>query len=190
MLSSAWSKELAETMFHTRRIAIRRVRDAVPTARPAALFVEEVAFLACTVHNSIEVLYMVDYLRWAGCQTCGRSQLRAADLQKRDGSPNSALHGDAGEDGDESTRPGDVIYGVGKTYREVFDLEALGWHDLHPAYAFARVIGEAVRSQQREGPDGAVRFRGVRILVAEDEAVPGIDHHYGGRLREERFGIG
>lgn len=72
----------------------------------------------------------------------------------------------------EMQRQGDVIQGVGKVWREVFDLEKLGWHARHPAFVFGEMFSEVVRLQQGnwfgEGQKQAV-FKGVRVLVAQDE---------------------
>ncbi|KZL66554.1 multicopper oxidase [Colletotrichum tofieldiae] len=70
-------------------------------------------------------------------------------------------------------RTPDIIYGVGKTYREVFDLEGLGWSHEHPNYVFARGVDEVIRSQQADTDKQG--FEGVRVLLVEDEQVEGLD---------------
>ncbi|KAL1898269.1 hypothetical protein Sste5346_003677 [Sporothrix stenoceras] len=62
----------------------------------------------------------------------------------------------------------DVIWGVDRVYREVFDLEQLGWSERHPAFMFGQALGTAIRAQQLDAAQ-ACQFRGVRVLVAEDE---------------------
>lgn len=170
VLDGVWSKELSETLFSARRIALD-ISETWTDSSPGALVIEEVGFLACTMQHDIEVLYLVDYCV-GRCTACRRDKLGARHLQKRDGLLNTELHGESGE---EMTRPADVIFGVGKVYREVFDLERLGWDSYHPTFAFARIIDEAIKSQQADAPGGKVTFRGVRILVAEDEPLDGVD---------------
>lgn len=75
-------------------------------------------------------------------------------------------------DPEEDNRQPDVIRGVGKTWREIFDLEALGWHEKHPGFVFGETISEVIRLQQGSWHgQGNKRptFKGVRVLVAEDE---------------------
>lgn len=71
---------------------------------------------------------------------------------------------------DQKRQP-DTIHGVGKVWREVFDLEVLGWHEKHPGFVFAETMSEVIRLQQGswhgEG-DKRPTFKGVRVLVAED----------------------
>lgn len=69
----------------------------------------------------------------------------AEHLQTRGTELEHDLHGDF--EGEEERSP-DVIQAVGKTYYEVFDLEKMGWSDQHPTYLFARIMNEAIRSQQ------------------------------------------
>jgi hypothetical protein len=171
MLGGVWSKEMADTLHKARRIAID-ISETWTDASPNALVVEEVGFLACTIQHDIEVLYLIDYcVGRCRSKTCHKAGLRARDLQRRDGVLFGDLHvNDEGE----RTREPDVIQGVGKVYREVFDLEGLGWDGYHPTYAFAKIIDDGIRSQQEDG-FGEVKFKGVRILVAEDEEIEGVD---------------
>jgi hypothetical protein len=175
MLDGVWSKEMADTLYKARHIAID-ISETWTDASADALVVEEVGFLACTMQHDIEVLYLVDYCVGrctspACARVGGKARLRARDLQRRDGVLIRDLHVDNEE---EKIREPDVIVGVGKVYREVFDLEGLGWDGYHPTYAFAKIIDDAIRSQQDDGL-GEVKFKGVRILVAEDEPVDGVD---------------
>jgi len=169
VLESVWSSEMAQTMQSARRIALDVVETWTDTAL-GSLIIEEIAFLACTVQHNLEVLYLVDYC--AGrCRRCGKDRWAARDLQTR-GGMDKDLHGVSDE---ERKRSPDVFCGVGKTYHEVFDLEKLGWNEQHPTYVFARIIDEAIRSQQAEDPKGTVPFRGVRILVAGVVELEGLD---------------
>jgi hypothetical protein len=145
-----------------------------------SLIMQDIAFLACTVQNDLEVLYLVDYR--TGCCDSHSSQspsLRARDLTNRsdDGLYRSLRNGETWEK--EKTREPDVIRGVGKVWREVFDLEKLGWHEEHPGFVFAEMFAEVVKMQQgnwasddNEDGDNAkerATFKGVRVLVVEDD---------------------
>lgn len=165
VLEAPWSTEMAETVHRARKIAL----DVAETWTPATLGIvmfEEVAFLACCLQENLEVLYLVDHCT-GRCARCERRDLRASALQTK-GELARELHGR-----DDDDRPADVIHGVGKTYREIFDFEAMGWDDLHPTYIFARMISEAVQGQQRDSDRDV--FKGVRVLAVEDEPVDGVD---------------
>ncbi|KAI3393555.1 hypothetical protein diail_4146 [Diaporthe ilicicola] len=145
-----------------------------------SLVMQDIAFLACTMQNDLEALYLVDYC--AG--RCGSSSsLRARDMMgKRDEGLYRALRNGETWQKEKSRKP-DVIHGVGKVWREVFDLEKLGWDDKHPGFVFAEMFGEVVRMQQgnwmgNDDQGGEVakekkKFQGVRVLVAEDDEVNG-----------------
>ncbi|CAK7229291.1 hypothetical protein SCUCBS95973_007171 [Sporothrix curviconia] len=174
LLDAQWSDEMAETLRNARRIAL----DAAHTCRfvdmSSPLGFEELAMLACTLHQGLEVLYLVDYCP-GRCQDCARPTLKASSLVKKgelfktlndDGElqkEGSACIGDTLDD-----RPPDVFGGVGRMYREVFDLEGLGWTDDHPAFNFGRALGAMIRWQQHEATQ-TCQFQGVRVLIAEDE---------------------
>ncbi len=160
VLNAPWSREMARTVQAARRIALD-VADTWIDASDGPLIIEEVVYLASALHHGLEVLYLVDY----GLASRG---LTAAELQARHGELYRDLHEAADSYEAELSREPDVIHGVGLVYREVFDLEALGWDASHPTYVFARVAADAIRSQQREGPETAT-FQGLRVLVAEDE---------------------
>lgn len=170
VLEGVWSSEMADTMHNARRVALD-VTETWTDSSVLSLVIEEVAFLACTMHHRLEVLYLVDYCV-GRCSRCGRQNMVSKQLQNRGSELYRELHSESAEEAD---RVSDVIHGLGKTYREVFDLEKMGWSDQHPTYMFARIIDEAIRGQQRESKTGKVWFKGVRILVAEDEEVPGLD---------------
>lgn len=154
--------------------------------------------MACTIQNDLEVLYLVDSssasIRNA---TRARSDCNEADsLQGVGSSPlyralhpfskdpeihhhhnnntnssNEAETQDAGE-GLQGERQPDVIHGVGKVWREVTKLEALGWHEKHPGFVFGETMNEVIRLQQGSWHgQGAKKptFKGVRVLVAEDD---------------------
>ncbi|KAL1850387.1 hypothetical protein Daus18300_012982 [Diaporthe australafricana] len=141
---------------------------------------QDIAFLACTMQNDLEVLYLVDYC--AGrCDSSSSSDsfLKARDLMDRtdEGLYRALRNGETWQK--EKTREQDVIHGVGKVWREVFDLEKLGWDEKHPGFVFAEMFGEVVRMQQgnwmgNDNQDGEVakekkRFQGVRVLVVEND---------------------
>jgi len=163
LLDSEWSVDMADALRAARRIALDGA-DTWTEGTMGPYIVEEAAFLACTLHSDLETLYLVEYC--AGrCDGCGGKKLRAADLQARGGQLDRDLHG--ADEAELSRRP-DVVQGVGLTYREVFDLEKLGWDATHPTYVFARFLDDAIRSQQGDGASEAV-FQGLRILVAEPD---------------------
>jgi hypothetical protein len=150
----------------------------------ASLIMQDIAFLACTMQHDLEVLYLVDY-RAGRCdpQPSQPSSLRARDLMDRsdEGLYRALRNGEAWKK--EKMREPDVIQGVGKVWREVFDLEKMGWHEEHPGFVFGEMFAEVVKMQQGNwmGDDEQVgqntkeraRFKGVRVLVAEDEEVNG-----------------
>lgn len=153
-------------LHNTRRIAIDVSQIWPDLAEEQHRLVQDIVFLACTVQNNLEVLYLVDY----SAATHTNNTRPARDLtQKNDSGLYRRLHHDWEA---EKTREGDVIEGVGRTWREVFDLEKLGWHERHPGFVFGEMFGEVVRLQQGnwygEG-DKQATFKGVRILVAEDD---------------------
>lgn len=128
---------------------------------------QDVVFLVCTLQNALEVLYLVDY-----SQPCGVA--RRLGRKGRE----VGLRLSEGRDTAEVAREGDVIHGNGMVWREVFDLEGLGWHGRHHAVEFGEMFGEVVRLQQGqwfgEGEKTAT-FQGVRVLVAEGELGGGVD---------------
>lgn len=149
-----------------------------------SLIMQDIAFLACTMQHDLEVLYLVDYC--AGrCDSCPSkpSSLRARDLMTRrdEGLYRTLRNGETWQK--EKLRKPDVIQGVGKVWREVFDLEKLGWDEEHPGFVFAEMFAEVVKMQQGNwmGDDSQDeefarekgKFQGVRVLVAEDEQVNG-----------------
>lgn len=151
-----------------------------------SLIVQDVAFLASTMQHNLEVLYLVDY-RAGRCEShhSRPAYLKARDLMERrdDGLYRALRNGKTWKK--EKTRKPDVIQGVGKVWREVFDLEKLGWDEKHPGIVFAEMFAEVVKMQQQDcmGGDhqsGADRkenmgFKGVRVLVTEDEEADGED---------------
>ncbi|KAJ0161828.1 hypothetical protein CTA2_5528 [Colletotrichum tanaceti] len=160
VLEAPWSAEMALTVHQARRIAID-VNDA--TIMPSSI--GEVPWLASCFQQGLEVLYLVDHqVNGGGGDKLTRDRYAAVDLQTRGGLYRQ-LHGSI--HGEDLTRAPDLIHGVGKTYREVFDLERLLWSESHPAFIFARHLEDSIRSQQRDA--GAEEFKGVRGVVIEDE---------------------
>ena len=193
-LTGMWSDEMAAALRGARRVALDVAEtwswmatddttitddveaDMLSQAMTELVF-EETIYLACVLQNGLEVLYLVDNCV-GRCPRCikaggGRDQ-RASQLQKK-GELWKALLSQGGHEVEERERrrSPDAIQGVGKLYKEVFDFEALGWHEKHPNFVYARMIGDAIRSQQSDG-EGAV-FRGVRVLVVEDEEIGDVD---------------
>lgn len=149
-----------------------------------SLIMQDIAFLACTMQHDLEVLYLVDYC--AGRCDCHPSSLKAQDLMERrdEGLYRDLRNGETWQK--EKMRKPDVIQGVGKVWREVFDLEKLGWDGEHPGFVFAEMFAEVIKMQQGnwmgdDSQDGEVtkdraKFQGVRVLVAEDEQLNGEDN--------------
>lgn len=177
LLDAQWSDEMAKALRNARRIALDAAQTTCFVDMTSPLAVEEMAMLACTLHQGLEVLYLVDYCP-GRCQDCARPALCAKDLvQRRSGlytklnPPNIDDAGnsiDINHDSEKDVRTPDVIWAVDRVYREVFDLEKLGWSNRHPAFVFAQALGLAIQTQQLEATQ-ACQFRGVRVLIAENE---------------------
>jgi len=164
VLDSLWSREMADSVNAARRIALD-VADTWTDSTAGPMAMEEVQFLACTLQHDLEVLYLVDYC--AGhCGGCRKQALTVGDLQSREGNLFRELHADNARV--EQSRPADVIQGVDVVYREVFDLETLGWDSTHPTFMFARILDDAIRSQQSGISTEAQVFQGVRVLICEN----------------------
>ncbi|KAL2201910.1 hypothetical protein CC79DRAFT_188450 [Sarocladium strictum] len=166
-LEGQWSPEMAKTLRSATKVALDLTEPWIAELG-GELAYEEIAFLACTLQHDLEVLYLVDNCV-GRCAACGNVDLRARHLQKK-GVLWECLNY---QDEDAVDRPGDVVEAVSKKYLEVADFERLGWTDTHPYFVFARMIDEMIRGQQHGESKG--KFKGVRILVAEDEVVDGID---------------
>lgn len=184
VFESIWSEGLAAALHHARRVAIDVSQLWPDLARGQGDVMDDIACLACVLQNNLEVLYLVDYC--AG--RCNNKGARVGGLVGRDGGLYRKLygHGCGGGGGTdvseevwdrERRREPDVFYGVGKIWREVFELEELGWGERHPGFVFVEAFSEVVRIQQGslvgEKYQGAVRkevqFQGIRVLIAEDE---------------------
>ncbi|KAH8882313.1 hypothetical protein GQ53DRAFT_885727 [Thozetella sp. PMI_491] len=169
ILESTWSPEMADTLRTARRVAFD-ASAAYTHFTTGISLIEEVIFLACTIQQDLEVLYLVDYCI-GRCKSCNKGRLDAADLQGRGGVLDLDLHG-----AEDVERKPEMIQGVGKVYKEVFEFEKMGWNAAHPTFLFARVLAEAIRDQQAEASlDGKVIFQGVRVLMAEDQHIEGLD---------------
>lgn len=167
VLESQWSDEMAQTLHGARKIALDVAEAWVPGLGGEMAF-EEVMYLACTLQQDLEVLYLVDNCV-GRCSGCDRERVKGADMGER-GELFNGLHY---QDGGDIERHRDEVKAVSKKYVEVFELEKLGWDMEHPAYVFARMIDEAIRNQQQGS--GKETFQGVRVLVVEDEEMPGQD---------------
>ena len=160
-LEGQWSAEMARTLRSARKVALDLTEPWV-SELGAEVAYEEIAFLACTLQHDLEVLYLVDNCV-GRCTSCGKSDMRAGDLQGKGYLWNCLNY----QNRSAYDRKGDVIQAISKKYVEISDFERLGWADIHPSFVFARIIDEAIRSQQHRENQG--KFQGVRILVAEDE---------------------
>lgn len=220
IFQALWSPHLAEALHTARRIAIN-VSQIWPTLgdiesssgadqsrhQHHSRLVQDIVFLACTIQDNLEVLYLVDSSstlggnsrrKRSGCNNANSLQsvkssplYRALHPSSKD--PETHYHDTSStnsneteahnawqrlHDEQEQQRQPDVIRGVGKVWREVFDLEALGWHEKHPGFVFGETMGEVIRLQQGSWHGQGVKnpsFKGVRVLVAEDEEVVGDD---------------
>ncbi|KAH7152744.1 hypothetical protein EDB81DRAFT_432655 [Dactylonectria macrodidyma] len=154
VLRCQWSAELASTLQGARKVALDAVEGWVFSPNDT-LGWDEITHLASTLHRDLEVLYLVEN----GNKTAASRLQTRGTLWKR-------LEGDA-NGLSQPERPGDVVRAVGMRYTEVFDLEALGWHECHPTYGFAFLMTNAIRLHQHQG--GQSVFKGIRVLVAEEE---------------------
>lgn len=159
LLDCLWSKEMATTVRLARHIAFD-VSDVWDDSTAGPVFLEEAPFLACIIQHGLEVLYLIH----KGSPLGGQPLAHIKRLQQKCCELERDLHGSSDT---ELARAPDSIRGVGKVYREVFNLGELGWHAEHPTYIFARAVDEAVRSQQAGCAQGGI-FQGVRVLVVCD----------------------
>ncbi|KAK1981259.1 hypothetical protein LZ30DRAFT_750181 [Colletotrichum cereale] len=168
VLEGPWSVEAAETLRGARRVALDVAETRAPPATGAVLL-EEAAYVARCLQQGLRVLYLVDHCH-GRCTRCERHGTRSDRLQTRGPLYRQLQSRDV--DG-AMARAAEVIHGVGKTYREVFDFEGLGWSHEHPDYVFAAAMDEMIRSQQADADKQD--FEGVRVLLVEDEEVQGVD---------------
>lgn len=197
LFQSSWSPALATALHAARRVAIDVGQIWPSLAEEQHRLVRDVVFLACTMQHDLEVLYLVDYSGGGSSSrllpasssssttttttttTSSGPSTHGNDLMsKTPGSLYERFHCPALADEaweKERARPGDVIRGgCGAVWREVFDLEALGWHERHAGFVFGEVFGEVVRLQQGNwfgeggGRGSRAAFKGVRVLVAEE----------------------
>ncbi|KAH9227591.1 hypothetical protein K456DRAFT_1848428 [Colletotrichum gloeosporioides 23] len=158
-LEAHWSTEMALTVWQARRIAI----DVRETSMPLSLV--EIEYLASCIQKGLECIYLIDDAEERGSKS-GPEHFNASSLQQR-GRLYRLLH--SRQLKQNVGREPDVFQGVGKTYREVFDFEKIGWTEAHPAFGFACRLSASIDAQQYDG--GEEVFKGVRILLAEDDYV-------------------
>lgn len=190
MFECIWSDGLSSALHRARRVAID-VSQLWPdlAGGEADLIMQDVEYLACVLQNDLDVLYLVDYCAGRcnnqGFKVAGMAGTMVGGLYRK-----MFGYGCGGGDDEkrawdlESRRRPDVVHGVGKIWREVFELEKLGWGEKHPGFVFAEAFSKVVRIQQSndvgQGGEGAVnsdlKFKGVRVLIAEDENTEGVDH--------------
>ncbi|KAI8712614.1 2EXR domain-containing protein [Fusarium sp. LHS14.1] len=152
VLEALWSEDMAASLFSARRLAI----DIAEMWSPGGLDPMLMAYFCCCIQNDLEVLYLVDYCV-GRCKSCFKGSLKSKDLVTSKCGLAKEL--------DTEDREMDAIYGSTVAYREVSNLEKLGWDSGHSVFGLAQVMGDIIREQQgKEGP-----FRSVRILVCEEE---------------------
>ncbi|OAA56542.1 hypothetical protein SPI_07549 [Niveomyces insectorum RCEF 264] len=194
LLDCQWSGEMAKTMRMARRIALHAGDAATLANLEGPLAADELTMLACTLYAGLEVLYVVvDTIADAslsqhpgqpGDYTQTKGALRAMDLRSGDSRLYSSLCHDDPDGFNDSPaqqnqhqhqhqrrphRTPDTIWSAGRVYREVLDLERLGWDSQHPTYVFARSFGNIIRALQRENGKQPFQFQGVRVLMAEND---------------------
>lgn len=174
LLSCQWSAELAETVRTARQIAIDAGQtDSLVKVYNNPIFLDEIHMLASTMSCALENLYLVESCGSGACQGCKNALTKVQD-QTTEGSLYDGLNIAAAPSPLSTTAKATVvsdtpparIYGVDKVYNQVFDLENLGWTDLHPAYIFGKALGKAIREQQADL--GRVVFKGVKVLTVEN----------------------
>ncbi|KAL4954768.1 hypothetical protein BDW69DRAFT_162401 [Aspergillus filifer] len=176
-----WSSGLTSTLQNARMIAldIADLELAIPLSllkafAPGSLE-QEVGYLANRL-SKLEVLYVVDYsigLGEHGRETdldhgpnphrgsaappkvLSEYTVMAQNLQTRLSSAPST-----------AARHPSVFHGKGVTYREVLDLEALGWDENSSVFVVLKIICEEIWKMQSASAKGGegVRFQGVRVL--------------------------
>jgi hypothetical protein len=161
VLEGMWSKEMAASLCDARRVAID-MSELWSPSEVNPVIIEEVASLCSCLQNGLVVLYLIDYCV-GRCGRCWKGRLTSKDLQARKCALAKELDG--------QDREMDVIYGVGVTYREICDLEKLGWDSEHSMFLMARLMGEMIKEQQGLGSP----FHSVRLLVCEEEMAQGRD---------------
>ncbi|EWZ85544.1 hypothetical protein FOWG_10654 [Fusarium oxysporum f. sp. lycopersici MN25] len=152
ILQAEWSEGMAASLFAARRLAI----DISELWSPSGFDSMSIMYLSCCIQNDLEVLYLVDYCI-GRCRRCWKGKLTQKELATKKCGIAKEL--------DPEDRDMDVIYGSTVTYREISNLEKLGWDFNHSMFAFAQILGDSIREQQ-----GTKRvFRSVRVLACEEE---------------------
>ncbi|TDZ61762.1 hypothetical protein CTRI78_v004125 [Colletotrichum trifolii] len=161
-LEAHWSLEMARTAWAAKRLAI----DAGETVL-ARLTATEMSFLTARFERSLEALYLVVH-PGSDASAARTGKPITADLQYK-GELYRKLHRRRLQENVE--RPPDVFHGVGVTYREIFNFEALPWEEMAYAYIFAWQYTDAVSWRQQI--NGADTFKGVRVLAREEDLARG-----------------
>ncbi|EEA26769.1 hypothetical protein PMAA_016880 [Talaromyces marneffei ATCC 18224] len=123
VLLCPWSAEFAESLRNARRVAIDVTEIHAVHHSEEAIY-QEVAYLSCCLHSSLEVLYIVDHCV-GHCERCGKDKLSIKSLQQRGQLANQF-------NPDSIARRPDIFHGNGLTYHEIFSWEKLGWSEDHP----------------------------------------------------------
>lgn len=177
IFQALWAPALASALHGARRVAIDVAQIWPALAAQQQRLVQDVVFLVCTLQNALEVLYLVDYSKPGGGAVAKTLGCKNSELYAR---LHSCSHSEAEWEA-EQARKGDVIRGIGTVWREVLDLEGLGWHEQHPGFVFGKMFAEVVRLQQErwlgEG-EKKTTFQGVRVLVVDNELDERMDSTY------------
>ncbi|KUI62795.1 hypothetical protein VP1G_11457 [Cytospora mali] len=194
LFESIWSEALASTLHYARRVAIDVSQLWPDLTEGQSEVLQDVAFLACVLQNDLEVLYLVDYCagRCNGGAKVGGLRSSEWKLYRKLYGYGSCGGSDPRKDcwDKERRRHPDIFHGVGKIWREVFGLEEMGWDEEHPGLAFAEAFSEVVRLQQdncigdvdERTVKKKLKFKGVRVLIAEDEEIDGTSREALGEL--------
>lgn len=168
LFQSIWSRPLATALHAARRIAIDVSQIWPSLAEDQHKLVRDIVFFVCTVQHQLEVLYLVDSSR---PPASSKDLANKCSLYERF---HRSTTSDELWEAEEAREGPDAIHGCGgAVWREVFDLEGLGWHESHPGFVFGEVFGEVVRLQQgncfgEPAGEGRATFKGVRVLIAEE----------------------
>ncbi|KAJ2978020.1 hypothetical protein NQ176_g4047 [Zarea fungicola] len=158
-LECLWSDDMALALRSARRIAID-ISELWGQEAIHPHIIQEIAALCSCIQSDLEALYLIDYCI-GRCRRCWKGGLNSAKLTERMCVLSESL--------DPLKKEMDHFYGSGVVYREICDLEGLGWTPDQLEFQLAIMMGDIIREQQ--GPEGA--FRSVRILACENE--PGND---------------
>ncbi|KAL4946279.1 hypothetical protein BDV06DRAFT_218608 [Aspergillus oleicola] len=178
-----WSSGMVSTLQNARMVAFDAadLEPAMPLSMLRSLAPEALKWeVNCLAGRfmELELFYVVDY----SIDRVEHEYEKSFDSRPKS-SPEGSLSRSCGPEGTRclarklymhpatasavAARQPDVFYRNGVTYREVFDLEALGWSEESPLFVVLRMLCEEIWKQQfalLEGSKGRVPFQGVRVL--------------------------